>query len=71
VTSLCLPVLDQGSTEEFVRVRLLLDATLPAPQPGGWIVGAPYSVAAFTVVDDRIVAIDIVTDPVRLHGLPA
>jgi RNA polymerase sigma factor (sigma-70 family) len=36
-----------------------------------YVDGAPYSVAAFTVVDDRIVAIDIVTDPVRLHGLPA
>jgi len=31
--------------------------------------GQPYSVAAFTVVDDRIVEIDIVTDPVQLRAL--
>ena len=31
--------------------------------------GEPYSVAAFTVVDGRIVAIDIVTDPARLSAL--
>jgi RNA polymerase sigma-70 factor (ECF subfamily) len=31
--------------------------------------GATYSVAAFTVVDDRIVAIDILTDPDRLRTL--
>ncbi|HEX7717883.1 MAG TPA: sigma-70 family RNA polymerase sigma factor [Marmoricola sp.] len=33
--------------------------------------GRPYSVAAFTVVDDRIVAIDIYTDPDRLRALGA
>jgi RNA polymerase sigma-70 factor (ECF subfamily) len=31
--------------------------------------GAAYSVASFTVVDDRIVAIDILTDPDRLRAL--
>jgi RNA polymerase sigma-70 factor (ECF subfamily) len=31
--------------------------------------GEPYSVAAFTVVDDRIVEIDIVTDRDRLRVL--
>jgi RNA polymerase sigma-70 factor (ECF subfamily) len=31
--------------------------------------GVPYSLAAFTVVDGRIVAIDIVTDPERLRSL--
>jgi RNA polymerase sigma-70 factor (ECF subfamily) len=31
--------------------------------------GVPYSLAAFTVVDGRIVAIDIVTDPERLGSL--
>jgi RNA polymerase sigma-70 factor, ECF subfamily len=29
--------------------------------------GRLYSVAAFTVVDDRIVALDIVTDPEQLR----
>ncbi|MBZ4323589.1 RNA polymerase sigma factor SigJ [Streptomyces huiliensis] len=31
--------------------------------------GAPFSVLAFTVVDDRIVALDILTDPERLAAL--
>ena len=31
--------------------------------------GGPYSVAAFTVVDDRIVAMDIISDPERLRAL--
>jgi RNA polymerase sigma-70 factor (ECF subfamily) len=31
--------------------------------------GQVYSVAAFTVVDGRIVAIDIVTDQARLRAL--
>ena len=33
--------------------------------------GEPYSVAVFTVVDDRIVAIDIFTDPARLRAAGA
>jgi RNA polymerase sigma-70 factor (ECF subfamily) len=33
--------------------------------------GAPYSMAVFTVVDDRIVSIDIYTDPARLRALGA
>jgi RNA polymerase sigma factor (sigma-70 family) len=32
--------------------------------------GATYSVASFTVVDGRIVSIDILTDPERLRALP-
>jgi RNA polymerase sigma factor (sigma-70 family) len=33
--------------------------------------GEPYSIAVFTVVDDRIVAIDIFTDPARLRAVGA
>jgi RNA polymerase sigma-70 factor (ECF subfamily) len=33
--------------------------------------GEPYSVAVFNVVDDRIVAMDIYTDPARLEALGA
>jgi RNA polymerase sigma-70 factor (ECF subfamily) len=33
--------------------------------------GEPYSIAVFTVVDDRIVAIDIFTDPARLRAAGA